>query len=256
MLFNFFIYDIIFSEVEKLYMDNKLRIKIFKILMTILLFLVILYSIIQLFPLIMKLSNESTREIAKNEISDMGIKGVFIVILLQVIQIIVAIIPGQPMEIISGMLYGTWGGLIVCLLGIFLGTTIVFYMVRKLGLQFIKVFFKQESIDKIRESKIYKNPQKFELLMFVIFCIPMVPKDIFIYLGGISPVRPNRFLVIATLGRIPGLFLTVFAGNRLSEGNIKVVIMLTVAILVIGIVGYFISQKIQNKLENEKIEKE
>ena len=68
MLFNFFIYDIIFSEVEKLYMDNKLRIKIFKILMTILLFLVILYSIIQLFPLIMKLSNESTREIAKNEI--------------------------------------------------------------------------------------------------------------------------------------------------------------------------------------------
>lgn len=232
-------------------MNNNTRMKIFKMLIIILLLLFLIYSTIELFPLIMKLSNENTREIAKIEISNMGVKGIFIVILLQIIQIVIAIIPGQPMEIITGMLYGTWGGLIVCLIGIFLGTTIIFITVRKLGLQFIKVFFKEESINKIRNSKIYKNPDKFEILMFIIFCIPMVPKDIFVYLGGISPVRTNRFLTIATIGRIPGLFLTVFAGNKLSQGNIKIVVLITVVIILLGLIGYFISQNFQRKMETE-----
>lgn len=232
-------------------MNNNTRMKIFKMLIIILLLLFLIYSTIELFPLIMKLSNENTREIAKIEISNMGVKGIFIVILLQIIQIVIAIIPGQPMEIITGMLYGTWGGLIVCLIGIFLGTTIIFITVRKLGLQFIKVFFKEESINKIRNSKIYKNPDKFEVLIFIIFCIPMVPKDIFVYLGGISPVRTNRFLTIATIGRIPGLFLTVFAGNKLSQGNIKIVVLITVVIILLGLIGYFISQNFQRKMETE-----
>lgn len=227
--------------------DNKKRIKYLKILLTVAVVLFIVYSTIQLFPLILKLSNSSTRDIAKAEISNMGIKGVFLVILLQIIQIVVAIIPGQPMEIISGMLYGTWGGMLICLVGMFLGTSIVFIIVRKLGLQFIKTFFKQESIDKIRNSKIYKNPQKLELLMFIIFCVPMIPKDIFIYIGGISPVRTNRFLTIATVGRIPGLFLTVFAGNRLSQGNIEIVIIITAIILMCGIIGHFILEKMDKE---------
>ena len=229
--------------------DNKKRMKLFKILLSILLILFILYATVELLPLIIKLSNENTREQAKIEISNMGVKGLFIVILMQILQIVVAVIPGQPMEIISGMLYGTWGGMLVCLVGIFIGTSVVFYIVRKVGMKFIKVFFKQENVDKIRNSKIYKNPQKFELLMFVIFCIPLIPKDIFIYLGGISPVRKNRFLFIATLGRIPGLFLTVFAGNRLSEGNLKIVALLTAVIIILGFGGYYIIQKIEEKEE-------
>lgn len=233
--------------------DNKKRIKYLKILISIIILLFIIFATIKLFPLIVKLSNESTREVARQEISDMGISGIFLVILLQIIQIVVAVIPGQPMEIISGMLYGTWGGMFVCLLGIFIGTAIVFIIVRKVGLKFINVFFKEESISKIRNSKIYKNPQKLEILMLIIFCIPMIPKDIFIYLGGISPVRTKRFLTIATIGRIPGLFLTVFAGNRLSEGNIKIVVLLTILIILLAVVGYYISQIFQKKVEEDKI---
>lgn len=232
-------------------MNNDNRLKWFKILISIVIFLFLVLSTIKLFPLIIKLSNENTREIARQEIASMGISGVFLVILLQVIQIVIAIVPGQPMEIVTGMLYGTWGGMLVCLIGIFLGTYIVFIIVRKIGIKFINVFFKEEDINKIRNSKIYKSPEKFEMLMLIIFCIPLIPKDIFIYLGGISPVRTKRFLAIATLGRIPGLFLTVFAGNRLSQGNIKIVIFLTVVIILFAMIGYIISQKFQKNIENQ-----
>lgn len=234
--------------------NNKKRLQVLKVLLIIAVLLFLIFATLKLFPLISKLSNESTRDIAKQEISDLGILGIFLVILLQVIQIVVAVIPGQPMEIITGMLYGTWGGMVVCLLGIFLGTAIVFVIVRKLGLKFVNVFFKKEEVNKIRKSKIYKNPRSLEILMLIIFCIPMIPKDIFIYLGGISPVETKRFLAIATVGRIPGLFLTVFAGNRLSEGNIRIVVILSIIIVAVAIVGYCISQKFQKKLE-EKVSK-
>lgn len=232
--------------------DQKKRVKLLYFLAILGIIFVIILATLELFPLIVKLSNESTRQIAKEEIADMGMKGIFLVILMQVIQIVVAVIPGQPMEIISGMLYGTWGGMLVCLVGIFIGTLIVFALVRGVGIKFIRLFFKQESIDKIRKSKIYQNPQKFELFMLIIFCIPMIPKDIFIYLGGISPARTGRFLTIATIGRIPGLFLTVFAGNRLSQGNMKIVVILTIVILLLGLIGYYVIPKLQNKWEKEE----
>ena len=231
--------------------NNEKRLRIFNIMIGTMIVLFIILATVKFFPLIAKLSNSQTRDIAKEEISNMGVNGILLVVLLQVIQIVIAVIPGQPMEIISGMLYGTFGGMLTCIMGIFIGTAIVFIIVRKVGIRFVELFFKEDSINKIKDSKIYKNPQKFELLMLIIFCIPLIPKDIFIYLGGLSPVRTNRFLAIATFGRIPGLFLTVYAGNRLSEGNIAVVVALTVAIVAIGILGYYLVPKLQNKLEKE-----
>lgn len=202
-------------------------------------------------PVISKLSNENYRIQFKEKIDSMGIKGVIFVLILQVLQIIVAVVPGQPMEIVSGMLYGTWGGMLLCLVGIFIGTALVFYIVRKVGTSFIQLFFSPEKIDELRKSKVFRNPAKFELLLFIVFVIPVIPKDIFIYLGGISPVRPKRFLAIATIARIPGLFITVFAGNKLSEGSFITVVVMIAALLIIASICYFISSRAQDKIEKE-----
>ena len=210
--------------------------KIFMFCRFVILVLVILlmaYITIQCLPLISKLANEETRMEFKNDIANMGFKGVLTVLGLQILQIVVAVIPGQPMEIVSGMLYGTWGGMILCLVGIFLGTLMVFLIVRKVGTDFMQLFFSKEKIDEIKNSKLFKNPAKFEMLMFI---IPLLPKDIFIYIGGISPVRPKRFLAIATLARIPGLFVTVYAGNKLSEGSFLITIILVAVFLIVGII--------------------
>ena len=202
-------------------------------------------------PVISKLSNECYRIQFKEKIDSMGIKGVIFVLILQVLQIIVAVVPGQPMEIVSGMLYGTWGGILLCLVGIFIGTALVFYIVRKVGTSFIQLFFSPEKIDELRKSKVFRNPAKFELLLFIVFVIPVIPKDIFIYLGGISPVRPKRFLAIATIARIPGLFITVFTGNKLSEGSFVTVVVMIAALLIIASICYFISSRTQDKLNKE-----
>ena len=213
---------------------------IIRLILTILVFIACIVITIKILPIVSKLSDENYRVYFKEKVNAMGFKGVIFVLLLQILQIVVAVIPGQPMEIVSGMLYGPIGGIFVCLVGIFIGTAIVFYLVRKLGTDFMQLFFSPEKIDSIKNSKIFKNSAKFEFIMLIIFVIPMMPKDIFIYLGGISPVRPKRFLAIATLARIPGLFLTVYMGNRISNGNFSMVVVLIAIILIIAAIGYFI----------------
>ena len=227
------------------------RLAIVRGIITFIVIALMIVATIYFLPMMTKLSDETYRAEFKTNISNMGFKGVLIVLLLQILQIIVAVIPGQPMEIVSGMLYGTWGGMILCLVGILIGTALVFYIVRKAGVNFIQLFFSPEKIDEMKNSKIFKNPAKFELLLFIIFVIPMIPKDIFIYLGGLSPVRPKRFLAIATLARIPGLFITVFAGNSLSEGSFTIAVVLVTTFIIIGLIGYFISSRAQEKLEKE-----
>ncbi|MEG2348062.1 MAG: VTT domain-containing protein [Clostridia bacterium] len=245
---------------------NKILTKKEKTIMLIRLFIIItvvflfLFAAIKFFPIIKNLGNETYRVEFKETIAAKGFIGVLEVLALQILQIVVAIIPGQPMEVIAGMLYGTFGGILLCLIGIFIGTSIVYFTVRKIGIDFVQLFFSKEKIDKVKESKIFKNKDKFTLLMFIIFLIPVIPKDIFIYLGGLSTVEPKKFLTIATLARIPGLFVTVYAGNKLSEGSFFIVALLILLFIVIGIIGYYIGKSARNKLEKEveadnKIEK-
>ena len=225
---------------------------IIRLILTILVFIACIVITIKILPIVSKLSDENYRVYFKEKVNAMGFKGVIFVLLLQILQIVVAVIPGQPMEIVSGMLYGPIGGIFVCLVGIFIGTAIVFYLVRKLGTDFMQLFFSPEKIDSIKNSNIFKNSAKFEFIMLIIFVIPMMPKDIFIYLGGISPVRPKRFLAIATLARIPGLFLTVYMGNRISNGNFSMVVVLIAIILIIAAIGYFIYSRAEQKFEKDE----
>lgn len=225
---------------------------IIRLILSVLVFIACIVITIKVLPIVSKLSDENYRVYFKEKVNAMGFKGVIFVLLLQILQIVVAVIPGQPMEIVSGMLYGPIGGIFVCLVGIFIGTAIVFYLVRKLGTDFMQLFFSPEKIDSIKNSKIFKNSAKFEFIMLIIFVIPMMPKDIFIYLGGISPVRPKRFLAIATLARIPGLFLTVYMGNRISNGNFSMVVVLIAIILIIAAIGYFIYSRTEQKFEKDE----
>ena len=100
-----------FKEMSK--KERKLAIMRFAIFFIVITAIIILS--IKLLPLITKLSNEESRIEFKEQVSAMGIKGIFLMLGIQILQIVVAVIPGQPVEIISGMLYGTFGGILLCL---------------------------------------------------------------------------------------------------------------------------------------------
>ena len=81
-----------------------------------------------------------------------GIWGKMAFIGMEVIKVVIAVIPGEPFELAAGYAFGTWEGLLLCTIGITIGSLIVFFLVKKFGMSIVRIFFKQEKIDKPKEK--------------------------------------------------------------------------------------------------------
>lgn len=131
------------------------------------------------------------------------------------------------------MSYGPIGGLFVIFLGAFLSTLLIFFGVRKFGKSFIYSFVSKEKIDKLENSKLFSDPKRLDMILFILFFIPGTPKDLFVYIGGLLPIKPVKFLIISTFARFPSIISSTIAGSSLVEGNwimIVIVYSLTFAI--------------------------
>ena len=123
-----------------------------------------------------------------------------------------AVLPGEPVELMAGLLYGTWGGLALCLFG--------------------RGPFQRRSL-LLRAMPREPEPSTLPFWQNTIFCgtrrtwfffvpavfIPGTPKDVLIYLGPFLPVRPHAFFLISTLARIPSVITSTFAGSQFAEGS-------------------------------------
>ena len=97
----------------------------------------------------------------KEWIDSYGLLGRLIYILITTLQVIVAVIPGEPFEIAGGYCFGLLEGTLLCLTGITLGSVIIFMFVRKFGHYFVEIFIKKETMEKM---KFLQNPKKLNAL--------------------------------------------------------------------------------------------
>ena len=214
--------------------------------------LLIIGIIIYLFPVMKNLSTHEGQLAFKARIEQSGILGFLILLGLQIAQIFLVILPGEPLEILAGMCYGAIGGAIFIFFSVALTTTIIFLLVRKFGRKFIEQSFDKEKIDKIEKSKIFQNPKNIEFILAICFAITGIPKDILIYVGGLLPIRPIRFILIATFCRFPSVISSTIAGQYFSEGNWKISLLIygitfIVTILALIIIRIFDKNKITEK---------
>ena len=78
-----------------------------------------------------------------------------------------------------------------------------------------------ETVKKIENSNLFKNPKKIERIMALLFFIPGTPKDLLTYIAGLLPIKMSRFLVISTLARIPSVISSTLAGASIMNGSWK-----------------------------------
>lgn len=228
------------------------RAKAFKYVLLVVVIAVIIGLIVYLFPVVRNLGTPEGQLEFKNQVASMGALGYLALFGLQFAQIFLIIIPGEPIEILAGMCYGGIGGLIFITISACIITTIIFFAVRKYGRRFVYSFCSKERIDKIENSKLFKNPKKIEWIMLILFLIPGTPKDLLVYLAGLLPVNPLRFILISTFGRFPSVISSTFAGSNLVAGNWKFsVIIYAVTFLIVGIMIFII-----NKFDKDKTAEE
>ena len=235
-------------------MSRKTKIKIFRIILAIIAVAIIIGVLAYLIPVMKNLSTVEGQEVFKNKVNDSGFIGLLMLFGLQLAQVFLFILPGEPIEILAGMCYGGWGGLLFITISVAIITTGIFFLVRKLGRKFVYDFCDEEKVKKIENSKLFKNPKKIEWIMIILFMIPGTPKDLLVYIAGLLPIKPLRFILISTFARLPSVVSSTFAGNTLMKGDWKSsLVIYAITFLLVGIVVFIVNKFDKSKATEEAL---
>lgn len=229
-------------------MSRKTQIKITRTILTIFIVVALGVFLWKLAPFMKDLSTTEGQVAFKEKIDSMGFGGLVLLLGLQVLQILLVVLPGEPFEVLAGMCYGAWGGCLFITASVFITTTIIFFTVRKLGHKYLYNFFKKEKVDKIMKSKMLNNPRNLDMILFILFFLPATPKDLLVYIGGLLPIKPLRFIMISTFVRFPSVITSTMVGANISNGNWRMSLLIYgVTFVVAGLCMFLVTLKDKNK---------
>lgn len=225
-------------------------VKTVRIISFILLVLFFIGTINFLFPIIKSINTEEGRIVAQDKIKNQGIVGMLFIIIIEILKIFTIFFPGEPIELLSGMCFGPIVGLIVIYVGIAISTFLISKIVKFLGVDFVKSLIKEEKYDKVNDM-FEKYPKRVEGILFLLYFLPIVPKDFITYFGSLLPISSKRFLFISLIARFPAVFSSTLIGSLILSG--KFIESLLVYIFTYSITGIIIFIYRYIILKNEEI---
>ena len=154
---------------------------------------------------------------------------------IQIMQVIICIIPGQPIQLAASYLFGVLKGYLISICGAFIGAFIAFYIARALGKDSLEAIFGEEKVNDYHRKL---NSGKGLTAVLLIYLIPGVPKDLVAYVAGISDMRLRPFLIVSTIGRSPGMLGSLLTGYFISSRNYAAIGVLAVVTAVILIICF------------------
>ena len=167
-------------------------------------------------------------------------------ILVQIIQVVVFVIPGEIPQIAGGYLFGVAGGAAYSVIGILIGSSFNFLLARWLGLPFVKSLFSEA---RIRSFENIAHSSRAQIGFFLLFVIPGIPKDVLCYVAGLSPLRFGAFLLISTLGRLPGIVGSAAMGDAAASSRWLLAGIIMGIALVLFFIGLIYRERVHGFIE-------
>ncbi|UQZ37650.1 TVP38/TMEM64 family protein [Paenibacillus sp. PK3_47] len=206
----------------------------------------LLILVIQYLPEIVKLT--FSVEDFRDYILSLGQFGPISFILFQILQTVIAPIPGEVIQIAGGYIYGISLGTFYSIIGLLLGAILAFYFTRYLGGEFIKRLLNKE---KSKWITIMLDSNKFSVFLFIVFVIPGLPKDFLIFAAGLTPIKPIRFFLILLIARFPWVLASAGVGSNIYQGNYLPTIIISIVAVLAFILGLVFKDKIINALSQK-----
>ena len=188
-------------------------------------------------------------DVFKEFVNDHYILSVIAMILICATQVVVALIPGEVVEIASGYAFGTFPGTLICLIGITLGSAIVLILAKRYGRRVIDALCPPEKLEMI---PIIHEEKKLNTLTAILFLIPGTPKDLLTYAVGVTDMKIPTYLMIATVARIPSILMSTIGGDALGENRFSHAIIAFIVSAVLSLTGYLIYLHISKKKRENK----
>lgn len=174
-------------------------------------------------------------------VEGLGAWGPIAIVLLETTQALLAPIPGQAIEAVSGYLYGPWLGTLFPMIGMVIGSSIIFGLARRFGRPLVLRLIGDKSMDRL-DDLVRRGGAPF---FFLVWLLPGAPDDLACVAAGLTPMPPRQFLTLMLVGRLPGVFMSVWVGANISKIEPGWWIVLFVVVAIAALVFWRWGDRIQ-----------
>lgn len=203
----------------------------------------------QYFPAIERLMKPENMSAFQKQLHSYGVWGILVLFAIQTLQVISGLIPALPIQICAGITYGAFGGLLVCMAGILTGSTLVFAAVKAYGQPLIDRVF---PLKKQKKLHFLYSHNRLNQIVFILYLIPAMPKDVLTYIAALTPLTLRRFLILTTFARIPTVLCSTFASDAIMQENYGSAVLVFCISGIIGLCCMLLSKRILNWLKKMK----
>lgn len=171
----------------------------------------------------------------------------------QVAQIIISVLPGQVVQIAGGYLFGFLLTFIISVTGAAAGTLITFYLSRLLGRNAVMIICGEKRFQSYQRIMSTSKARK---VIFLIYLIPGLPKDLIAYAAGVSSIRSLEFTFLSLAGRIPAMTVSILFGVTLRDDNYLSAALIAAAVAVIVLICIIKRRSIRTFIERAELKGE
>ncbi len=183
-------------------------------------------------------------------ISSFGSSAPPIFMLIQILQVLLAPVPGEATGFIGGYLFGVLPGFIYSSIGLTVGSWLNFVIGRLLGQRYVRKLIPADRFEKIDGAV----KRQGVIVLFILFLFPGFPKDYLCLALGLSTLPVKIFILLVGFGRMPGTFALSLQGAFLYEKNYFLLGVLIGVCLILALLCYAYRERIYlwvEKLESK-----
>ncbi len=204
---------------------------------------------IALIPVISILKTDEGSEKLLSFIEARGVLAPVIFMGLQALQVIIPLIP--PIQIVGGILFGPIMGSIYSCIGIYVGMSIVFCIVRIFGYPIVEALISGKDLKKF---KFLADSSKVEIIFFILYFIPGMPKDTLSFVAPLTSVRPKHYFMYVLPARFPLMILAAVFGSAVRSQSYTFAVILCIIMIDLAIIGILFRDKILSAIQKQKPE--
>lgn len=184
----------------------------------------------------------SDPDIVRDWIDGHYVLGVLLMLFICIVQVVIALIPGELIEIAAGYVFGAWWGALICLVGATIGSVLVIVLVRKFGRKFVESIYSREKLDSL---PILNNHSKRNALTALLFLIPGTPKDLLTYVVGLTEMSIPAYVALTAAARFPSIIMSTVGGDALVDDKLHTALIFFIVAGALSLFGYLVYLRIQ-----------
>lgn len=174
-------------------------------------------------------------------LQEFGIWGPLVLAMVQLIQIVVAVIPGHVFLVAAGYVYGLPLGLLLNITFTVAASQFTYSLARWAGRPLVSRFVPNDKLDRW-----YKIGEKQGFTFFTIaFLLPVFPTDVMNFIAGLSGISPRKFLAASFLGRLPSAIILTLIGSHGLEWTPLAWGLLFILIVTVYTTGRLVMRRIE-----------